>query len=59
MSNRSVGEHSWTYETSLHGSTISNNAQAYLLLDGPEILAHVQLDGKTILRAPTGFSAIG
>ncbi|EWZ97363.1 hypothetical protein FOWG_01851 [Fusarium oxysporum f. sp. lycopersici MN25] len=31
MSNRSLGEHSWTYKTSLHGSTISNNAQAYLL----------------------------
>ncbi|KAI1072862.1 hypothetical protein LB507_011455 [Fusarium sp. FIESC RH6] len=50
-----VGEHSWTYETTFNGPAISDNAQVYLLLDGLDTLAHVRLNGTTILKSDNMF----
>ncbi|RGP80679.1 beta-mannosidase [Fusarium longipes] len=50
-----VGEHSWTYETSFQGPTTSNNALVYLLFDGLDTFAKVQLNGTTILESDNMF----
>ena len=50
-----VGLKSWTYRTKLASPSVPEGSKVVLAFDGLDTLAHVKLDGKTILRSDNMF----
>jgi beta-mannosidase len=50
-----IGEHSWTYETTFDGPSVSQGSSAYLLFEGLDTFATVRLNDVTVLESDNMF----